>query len=34
LTKLSTKFVSELRAANPMRIENSRNDAVISGNHQ
>ncbi len=34
LTKPSTKFVSELRAANPMRIENSRNDAVISGNHQ
>ena len=25
---------SDIRAKNPMRIANARNDAVISGNHQ
>ena len=32
-TKVDVKPVSDIRPASPMRIANSRNDAVISGNH-
>ena len=32
-TNVSVKPVSPIRATTPMRIEKSRNDAVISGNH-
>ena len=32
-TNVDVKSVSDIRATTPMRIANSRNDAVISGNH-
>ena len=32
-TNVDVKLVSDIRLTSPMRIANSRNDAVISGNH-
>ena len=32
-TNVEVKLVSDIRLTSPMRIANSRNDAVISGNH-